>query len=63
MVEIEARAPKLGIRANLGQFALLVVVNGFVGAMIGMERSILPAIAEQEFALAAKSAVRSMRRA
>ncbi len=59
MVEIEARAPKLGIRANLGQFALLVVVNGFVGAMIGMERSILPAIAEQEFALAAKSAVLS----
>jgi len=59
VVEIEARAPKLGIRANLGQFALLVVVNGFVGAMIGMERSILPAIAEQEFALAAKSAVLS----
>ena len=48
---------RLGLRENLGQFSLLVVVNAFVGAMIGMERSILPAIAEQEFALAAKSAV------
>ena len=34
---------KLGIRANLAQFVLLVVVNGFVGAMVGMERTILPA--------------------
>ncbi len=50
---------RLGLRENLGQFSLLVVVNAFVGAMIGMERSILPAIAEQEFALAAKSAVLS----
>ncbi len=36
---------RLGLRENLGQFSLLVVVNAFVGAMIGMERSILPAIA------------------
>ena len=49
----------LGLRANLAQFSLLVVVNAFVGAMVGMERSILPAIAEQEFHLAAKSAVLS----
>lgn len=48
---------RLGLRANLPQFALLVVVNAFVGAMVGMERSILPALAEQEFALAAKSAI------
>ncbi len=34
---------KLGIRANIAQFVLLVVVNGFVGAMVGMERTILPA--------------------
>jgi hypothetical protein len=38
---------------------LLVVVNAFVGAMVGMERTILPAIAEQEFHLAAKTAVLS----
>jgi MFS family permease len=49
----------LGIRANLGQFSLLVVVNMFVGAMIGMERSILPAVAEHEFHLAARAAVLS----
>ena len=51
--------PRLGIRANLSQFLLLVLVNAFVGAMVGLERSILPAIAEQDFALAARSAVLS----
>ncbi len=50
---------QLGIRANLAQFSLLVVVNAFVGAMVGMERSILPAIAGTEFHLAAKTAVLS----
>src|SRR6187431_1699733 len=50
---------RLGLRENLGQFTLLVVVNAFVGAMIGMERSILPAIAEQDFHLAAKAAILS----
>ena len=50
---------RLGLRENLAQFALLVVVNAFVGAMVGMERSILPAIAEQEFQLAARAAVLS----
>jgi MFS family permease len=49
----------LGLRANLGQFSLLVVVNAFVGAMVGMERALLPPIAEHEFHLAAKSAVLS----
>ena len=50
---------KLGLKENIHQFMLLVVVNAFVGAMIGLERSILPLIAEQEFQLAAKSAVLS----
>ncbi len=49
----------LGLRENAEQFALLVVVNGFVGAMVGLERSILPALAEQEFHLVARSAVLS----
>ena len=35
-------AIRLRLRENLAQFALLVVVNAFVGAMVGMERSILP---------------------
>jgi MFS family permease len=50
---------KLGLRENLWQFSLLVVVNAFVGAMIGLERSILPPLAEQEFQLVAKTAVLS----
>jgi MFS family permease len=50
---------RLGLGANLAQFGLLVVVNAFVGAMVGLERSILPAIAEQEFRLAARAAVLS----
>jgi MFS family permease len=50
---------RLGIRANLGQFWLLVVVNAFVGAMVGLERTILPSIAEEDFHLAAKAAILS----
>jgi MFS family permease len=51
--------PQLGLRRNLGQFLLLVLVNAFVGAMIGLERSILPSLAESEFHLAAKTAILS----
>jgi MFS family permease len=50
---------RLGLGPNLAQFSLLVLVNAFVGAMIGLERTILPAIAEQEFHLAARAAVLS----
>jgi len=59
MTRSEGRPVRLGLRANAAQFALLVVVNAFVGAMVGMERSILPAIAEGEFQLAARSTVLS----
>ena len=52
-------AIRLGLRENLGQFSLLVLVNAFVGAMVGLERSILPAIAEQEFHVAARAAILS----
>lgn len=50
---------RLGLRENLAQFSLLVLVNAFVGAMVGIERAILSPIAEQEFHLAAKTAVLS----
>jgi MFS family permease len=50
---------QLGLRENISQFSLLVMVNAFVGAMVGLERSILPAIAEQDFELAAKTAMLS----
>jgi MFS family permease len=52
-------APRLGLGPNLAQFSLLVVVNTFVGAMVGLERTILPAIAEHELQLAARAAVLS----
>ncbi|MAT53110.1 MAG: MFS transporter [Saprospirales bacterium] len=50
---------QLGLRQNWRQFALLVVVNAFVGGMVGLERTILPELAEQEFGLAAKTAILS----
>ena len=46
----------LGLRANWRQFALLVAVNAFVGGMVGLERSILPVLAEAEFGIASKTA-------
>jgi len=49
----------LGLRNNWRQFTLLVIINAFVGGMVGMERSILPQIAEVEFGVAAKTAVLS----
>lgn len=50
---------RLGLSENSRQFFLLVLINGFVGGMVGMERSILPHIAEIEFAIAAKTAILS----
>ncbi|MCI0901138.1 MAG: MFS transporter, partial [Chloroflexi bacterium] len=47
----------LSLRDNWRQFALLVTLNLFVGGMIGMERSILPALAEAEFGITSKTAV------
>jgi MFS family permease len=48
---------KLGLKENWQQFSLLVVINAFVGGMIGLERNILPQLAEQEFGLASKTAI------
>ena len=42
----------LGLRENAGQFALLVLVNAFVGAVVGVERSVLPLLAESRFGVA-----------
>jgi MFS family permease len=51
-----ATAPRLGLRANLAQFTLLVAINGLVGAMIGQERTVLPLLADQVFDLSAYTA-------
>ncbi len=48
---------KLGLKENWKQFTLLVIVNAFVGGMVGLERSILPEIAEKEFGLVVKSVI------
>jgi MFS family permease len=48
---------RLGLRANANQFALLVALNAFVGAMVGLERSVLPLVGEDDFGLASKSAI------
>lgn len=50
---------KLGLKENWKQFTLLVVVNAFVGGMVGMERSIIPQFAELKFDIASKTAILS----
>jgi MFS family permease len=56
----ETTAPlRLGLGANWRQFALLVVVNAFVGAMVGLERTVLPLIAQTDFGLVSKTVVLS----
>jgi MFS family permease len=52
-------APRLGLRENLGQFSLLVLLNAFVGSMVGLERTVLPLLGEQEFGLTSKTAITS----
>jgi len=47
---------RLGLAANLGQFALLVAVNGLVGGMVGQERTVLPLLATEVFELQAFAA-------
>ena len=54
-----AAGPSLGLRKNFAQFSLLVLVNAFVGGMVGIERSILPALAQEEFQLAERAAILS----
>jgi MFS family permease len=56
---VTAAAVRLGLRANAAQFALLVALNAFVGAMVGLERSVLPLVGEDDFGLASKSAILS----
>jgi MFS family permease len=56
---LTAASPRLGLRENWAQFALLVLVNAFVGGMVGIERAVLPLLAESEFGLASKTAILS----
>jgi MFS family permease len=61
MTERTGPAPgvELGLRANWRQFWLLVLINALVGAMVGLERTVLPLLAGEQFGLASKSAALS----
>src|SRR5262245_25129713 len=48
---------RLGLRENLEQFSLLVLINVFVGMMVGLERTVVPLIGQKEFDLASKTAI------
>lgn len=50
-------AIQFGLKENWKQFSLLVIINAFVGGMIGLERSVLPQLAEQEFGISSKTAI------
>src|SRR5436853_5564722 len=54
-----APAVRLGLRANWQQFTLLVIVNAFVGGMVGLERSIVPLLGQRVFGLVSTTAVLS----
>jgi MFS family permease len=50
-------AVTLGLRANWRQFALLVLINGFVGGMVGIERTVVPLTGSEEFHIASTTLV------
>jgi MFS family permease len=56
---LSQRKIELGLRENLAQFSLLVVVNALVGAMVGLERSTLPLIGQDSFGVGSSIAVLS----
>src|SRR5437899_1464210 len=56
---MSATPVRLGLRENAAQFSLLVAVNAFVGAMVGLERSTLPLVGHQDFHLGSSAAVLS----
>jgi len=53
----DIRGVRLGLRANLGQFALLVGVNALVGGMVGQERTLLPLLATDVFGVTGATAI------
>src|SRR5919204_5103830 len=52
-----SRTVRLGLSENAAQFSLLVAITGFVGAMVGLERSTLPLVGREDFALRSSAAV------
>jgi MFS family permease len=52
-----ASSVRLGLKENWRQFALLVLVNAFVGGMVGLERTVVPLVGSQEFGLVLRTAI------
>jgi MFS family permease len=52
-----APSVSLGLRANWPQFSLLVLINAFVGGMVGLERTVVPLIGSEEFKIASTTLV------
>ena len=49
---MSTRQLQLGLRPNIGQFTLLAINNAFVGAMLGIERTVVPVLGQRTFHLA-----------
>jgi MFS family permease len=56
---VSGGAVRLGLRENAAQFSLLVLINAFVGMMVGLERAVLPLIGRQSFHLTSSAALLS----
>ena len=52
-----SNAVQLGLRANAAQFSLLVGLNALVGGMVGLERSVLPLVGQDDFGLESSAAI------
>src|SRR5579872_1595551 len=50
---------RLGLKENWQQFSLLLVINAFVGGMVGLERTVVPLIGAEEFHIASTTVVTS----
>jgi hypothetical protein len=57
---VQFSSPRLGLFENWPQFSLLVLVNAFVGGMVGLERTVVPLIGSEEFRIASTTIVVSL---
>ncbi|MGB8641752.1 MAG: MFS transporter, partial [Nitrososphaeraceae archaeon] len=53
------RTLRLGLKANINQFVLLIIVNAFVGAMIGLEQTVVPLLGKEEFGIESNTLILS----
>ena len=56
-MHLPATPVRLGLRENLAQFSLLVLVNAFIGGMVGLERTVVPLIGTEEFRIGSETVV------